>query len=255
MLQTWGVGQLFSLVSSLSFSQQIFLNGGQGHLYLTKGFSQWHVRRTQFQLLREVTVFSKGASPNKKYAQSSPPPQSWANASRRLQNNNIISRKERHPERPELPAWLLDDEDDKDEVEQSTFGLEPLDVETSPAPSSLVSAAHLLQAHISRRAAPDMQALSNEVGVNYTELKKRLFAAGEALLENQANFGGKKVYTKGVFSSENSSASTGKKKGLVYTKKLVFKGKRRKIHIHQRAFKVVVGDPFAQYWCIDFGLL
>ena len=54
--------------------------------------------------------------------------------------------------------------------------------------------------------------------------------------------GGKKVYTKGVFSSENSSASTGKK-GLVYTKKLVFKGKTRKIHIHQRAFKVVVGGP------------
>ena len=45
------------------------------------------------------------------------------------------------------------------------------------------------------------------------------------------------------------------KRGLVYTKKLVFDGKRRKIHIHQRAFKVFVGDPFAQYWCIDFGLL
>ena len=41
----------------------------------------------------------------------------------------------------------------------------------------------------------------------------------------------------------------------MYTKKLVFKGKRRKINIHQRAFKVFVGDPFAQYWCIDFGLL
>ena len=68
-------------------------------------------------------------------------------------------------------------------------------------------------------------------------------------------FGGKKVYTKGVFSSESSSASTGKKRGLVYTKKLVFKGERRKIHIHQRAFTVVVGDPFARYWCIDFGLL
>ena len=39
------------------------------------------------------------------------------------------------------------------------------------------------------------------------------------------------------------------------TEKLVFKGKRRKIHIHQRAFKVFVGDPFVQYWCIDFGLL
>ena len=41
----------------------------------------------------------------------------------------------------------------------------------------------------------------------------------------------------------------------MHTKKLVFKGKRRKIHIHQRAFEAVVGDPFAQYWCIDFGLL
>ena len=69
------------------------------------------------------------------------------------------------------------------------------------------------------------------------------------------SFGGKKVYTKGVFSSENSSASTGKRRGLVYTKELVFKGKRRKIHIHQRAFKVFMGDSFTQYWCIDFGLL
>ena len=45
------------------------------------------------------------------------------------------------------------------------------------------------------------------------------------------------------------------KRGLVYTKKLVFKGKKRKMHIHQSAFKVFVGDPFAQHWCIDFGLL
>ena len=71
--------------------------------------------------------------------------------------------------------------------------------------------------------------------------------------------GGKKVYTEGVFSSENLSAPTGKKQvwciGLVYTKKPVFKGKRRKIHIHQRDFKVFAGDLFAQHWCIDFGLL
>ena len=33
------------------------------------------------------------------------------------------------------------------------------------------------------------------------------------------------------------------------------KGQRRKIDIHQRGFQVFVGDPFAQYWCIDFGLL
>ena len=31
--------------------------------------------------------------------------------------------------------------------------------------------------------------------------------------------------------------------------------KRRRLQIHQRAFKVFVEDPFAQYWCIDFGLL
>ena len=41
----------------------------------------------------------------------------------------------------------------------------------------------------------------------------------------------------------------------MYTRKLVFKGKRRKIHIHQRAFRVFVGDPFVQYWCMDLGLL
>ena len=37
--------------------------------------------------------------------------------------------------------------------------------------------------------------------------------------------------------------------------KACFQGKEGEIHIHQRAFKVVVGDPFTQYWCIDFGLL
>ena len=37
--------------------------------------------------------------------------------------------------------------------------------------------------------------------------------------------------------------------------KACFKGKRRKVQKHQRAFKVVVGDPFAQHWCIDFGFL
>ena len=55
----------------------------------------------------------------------------------------------------------------------------------------------------------------------------------------------------------------GKKKENTYTPKRLqgvcggplFKGKRRKIRIHQSAFKVSVGDPFAQYWCIDFGLV
>ena len=64
----------------------------------------------------------------------------------------------------------------------------------------------------------------------------------------------KKVYTKGVFSVKTQLPQQAKKR-LVYTKQLVFKGKRRKIHVHQGAFKMFVGDPFAQYWCIDFGLL
>ena len=64
-----------------------------------------------------------------------------------------------------------------------------------------------------------------------------------------------KKYTPKVFSALKTQVPQQAKKGLVYAQKLVFKGKRRKIHIHQRAFKVVVGDPFAQYWCIDFGLL
>ena len=66
------------------------------------------------------------------------------------------------------------------------------------------------------------------------------------------------VYTKGVFRSENSSASTGKKQVWCIPKSLFSRektGQRRKIHIHQRGFQVFVGDPFAQNWCIDFGLL
>ena len=47
-----------------------------------------------------------------------------------------------------------------------------------------------------------------------------------------------------------------KKRFGVYTKKLVFKGKRRKIHIHQRAFKVFVGDPRSRAALMyRFGLL
>ena len=70
------------------------------------------------------------------------------------------------------------------------------------------------------------------------------------------DFGGKK-FTPKVFSAlkENSSASTGKKGVLVYTKKLVFKGKEGKMHMQQRTSKVFVGDPFARYWCADFGRL
>ena len=76
------------------------------------------------------------------------------------------------------------------------------------------------------------------------------------VIHHKHNVRREKKYTpKRVFSSENLSASTGKKQVWCIPKMLVFKGKRRKINIHQRGFKVFVGDPFAQYWCIDFGLL
>ena len=71
---------------------------------------------------------------------------------------------------------------------------------------------------------------------------------------NRLHFGGKNTHQR-CFQLWKLKCLNRQKRGLVYSKKLVFKGKRRKIHIHQRAFKVVVGDPFAQHWCIDFGLL
>ena len=46
------------------------------------------------------------------------------------------------------------------------------------------------------------------------------------MLTFEINFGGKKVYIKGVFSSENSSASTGKKRFGVYPK-ACFQGKKK----------------------------
>ena len=69
-----------------------------------------------------------------------------------------------------------------------------------------------------------------------------------------------KKYTPKVFSALKTRVpQQGKKEVLVYTKKLVFEGKEGNyiyiyIYIDQRAFKVFVGDPFAQYKCIDFGL-
>ena len=71
------------------------------------------------------------------------------------------------------------------------------------------------------------------------------------------NFGGENVYTKGVSSSETSSASTGKEE-VWYIPKSLFSGEKKgkkKKHVHQRAFQACVGDLFAQHWCIDFGLL
>ena len=64
-----------------------------------------------------------------------------------------------------------------------------------------------------------------------------------------------KVYTKSGFSSENSSASTGKKEVWCIPKSLFSREKKGKTHIRQRASQVFVGDLFAEHWCIDFGLL
>ena len=55
-------------------------------------------------------------------------------------------------------------------------------------------------------------------------------------------FGGKKVYTKGVFSSENSSASTGKKRFGVY-QKACFQGKRKEITYTPKSLQGVCGGP------------
>ena len=54
---------------------------------------------------------------------------------------------------------------------------------------------------------------------------------------------GKKVYTKGVFSSENSSASTGKKGVLVYTKSLFSREKEGKYIYTKEASRGLWGTP------------
>ena len=68
------------------------------------------------------------------------------------------------------------------------------------------------------------------------------------------NSEGKNIHQK-VFSALKTQVPQQAKKRFGVYQKACFKGKRRKIHIQQRASKVFVGDPFAQYWCIDFGLL
>ena len=65
----------------------------------------------------------------------------------------------------------------------------------------------------------------------------------------------KKKYTPKVFSALKTRVPQQAKKRFGVYQKACFQEKRREIHIHQRASKVFVGDPFAQYWCIDFGLL
>ena len=58
------------------------------------------------------------------------------------------------------------------------------------------------------------------------------------------------MYTPKVFSALKTQVSQ-----QANIPKACFQGKEKEIHIHQRALKVFVGDPFSQYWCIDFGLL
>ena len=63
-------------------------------------------------------------------------------------------------------------------------------------------------------------------------------------------------YTPKAFSALKTQVlQQAKKRFGVYQNAGFSKGKRRKIHIHQRAFKVFVGNHLAHYWCIDFGLL
>ena len=69
---------------------------------------------------------------------------------------------------------------------------------------------------------------------------------------------GKKVYTKGVFSSENSSASTGKKEAWCMPKSLFWREnfkRREKTYTPKSLPGVCGGHLFAQHWCINFGLL
>ena len=79
--------------------------------------------------------------------------------------------------------------------------------------------------------------------------------ARKGTYHRQQNLSEGRKYTPKVFSALKTQVLNRQKRCLVYAQKLVLNGKRGKIHIHQRAFKVFVRDPFAQYWCIDFGLL
>ena len=59
-----------------------------------------------------------------------------------------------------------------------------------------------------------------------------------------------------VFSALKTQVPQPAPKRFGVYQKACFRGKKKEnSHIHQRAFKVFVGDPFAQHWCIDFGLL
>ena len=63
-----------------------------------------------------------------------------------------------------------------------------------------------------------------------------------------------KAYTKGVFSSENSSASTGKTEVWCIPKSLFSREKKEKTYT-PKSLPGVCGGPLRRVWCIDFGLL
>ena len=65
------------------------------------------------------------------------------------------------------------------------------------------------------------------------------------------NSGGEKSIHQRCFQLWKLKCLNRQRRGLVYTKKLVFKGNEGKKHIHQE----FVGDLFTGYRCIDFGLL
>ena len=65
-----------------------------------------------------------------------------------------------------------------------------------------------------------------------------------------------KKYTPKVFSVRKTQVPQQAQKRFGVYQKACFQGtKKDKKHVHQRGFKVFVGDPFTEYWCIDFGLL
>ena len=75
--------------------------------------------------------------------------------------------------------------------------------------------------------------------LSWLDARWHMPAQSEFFFKSHQSSEGRKVYTKGVFSSENSSASAGKKRFGVYQKARL-QGKKKEIHIHQRAFKVFV---------------
>ena len=70
-------------------------------------------------------------------------------------------------------------------------------------------------------------------------------------IEKRVNFlcvVARKKHTPQVFSALRAQVPQQEKEGFGVNQKACSQRKRRKVHVHQRAFQVFV-DPFAQYWC------